>query len=314
MAEQIEDYGAPASDADIAAFQNMQQVDINTPAWQPGSRYDTQVRGLTSQDYTQHAPIEAPPRPEEPVYDTSVMPTTPETNWQQLYGRSENEKGELRRMLNEYNATLTATMAELTALRNAQSVNAYPTSPVHAQQPQYQLPETFFPERQPGDVVEVREIDALLRNVVGPTMLTLAQQQQNLFNERVEQEKRAVGINSVVEARLLATRPWLNNIGDPLARVRAMAEIVQAERPVSPTHVPQAPVHPAAAAARRVTFVEPAGGHAAANPQPSREQVLARFKQEFASARTAAEKKAVLGRYGVGVVNDFGPDVLGLPR
>jgi hypothetical protein len=147
MAEQIEDYGAPASDADIAAFQNMQQVDINTPAWQPGSRYDTQVRGLTSQDYTQHAPIEAPPRPEEPVYDTSVMPTTPETNWQQLYGRSENEKGELRRMLNEYNATLTATMAELTALRNAQSVNAYPTSPVHAQQPQYQLPETFFPVR-----------------------------------------------------------------------------------------------------------------------------------------------------------------------
>jgi hypothetical protein len=93
-----------------------------------------------------------------------------------------------------------------------------------------------------------------------------------------------------------------------------MAEIVQADRPNVTKAQPQVPVHPAAAATRRVTFVESGGGNTAAAPTPSREQLLLKFKQEFAAARTAEAKKNVLMRFGVGSVNDFGPDVLGIPR
>ena len=286
-------------DPDIADF-----VNPDTTAYREGSRHDTESRGIFNRDSEQpRYDTEQPPLSDPSFNDGALRDDA--THWRTQYGRSENEKGELRRALAEQQDRLNRLDNDLAALRSTQS-GQYGAPP--AQEPQqYQIPDTFFGGRKPEDLVEVGEVDKLLRDVFAPAVLGVMQQQQRLLNTQIEGTKRSAGITPAIEQKLATAYPWLARITDPADRVQSMAQLLEMSRtPQLPTQA--RPADPAAAAARRVTYVEPAQSSGASRDDGI--PVEQRIAQEFAAARTAADKRAVLMKYGAQAVNDWGSNIL----
>lgn len=343
--EKVEVTQRTATDADIAAF-----VRGEDNSYVDGSRYDIEPRGVGSGDNYVRSQLDARELAQEQprLAEERMLSTDPYTapnpewqqsqqpqdqNWQQMYGREANEKGQWRRTAEEAMAELQQLRGEIAQLRSGQYGPPYadpgsytppPQQQQYYQQPQYaypqqqvqqpatpQLPETYFPGRSAEDTVEVREVDALIKNSIAPAVFQLHLQQQALLAAQLASAKAAVGITPQVEQRLLATHPWLQNMVDSPQRVQAMRDILQRPvQPVSPAVAAQQQplMNPAQAAARRVTFVE--SGKPAQNAPdegPTLEQIIAR---EFSAAKTAAEKRAVLLKHGVGQYNDWGPEFL----
>lgn len=329
-AEKIEVSQREATDADIQAF-----ISGAGTEWQDGSRFSQDSGGYGSGVLAEQQRIATmsaseipPPLAEERLYENSPeqqlnLPTE-EQNFRALYGRSENEKGQWRRTAQEAMTELQQLRAEMAALRAAQA-NPYasPNAPAPPQpqqsyaaaaEPDYasMLPDTFFQGKSPTDVVEVSEVDQVFRNMIGPAVLKLWHQQQEITKQQNVFAKRAAGITPQVEQSLLTSYPWLNNVPDGQARIAAMQDILQ--RPtqsVSPAAVAQAQqplMNPVQAAARRAVYVE---SGRPTSPSPDGGMTLQQqMAMEFARAKTAAEKKAVLMKYGARQVNDFGSDVL----
>lgn len=328
-AEKIEVTQREATDADIASF-----ISGEGNEWKDGSRFSQEVDGYGSGVQAEQlrmatlAANEIPqPLTEERLYENSPeqrlnLPPE-EQNYRSLYGRSENEKGQWRRAATDALAELQQLKSEIAALRAGQgasyaSPNAYaPSQPqpsyAPAAEPDYasMLPETFFQGKNPGDVVDVSEVDQVFKQMIGPAVLKLWHQQQEITKQQNFLAKRAAGITPQVEQSLLTNYPWLNNVPDGQARIAAMQDIIQRpSQPVSPAAVAQAQqpiMNPMQAAARRAVYVE---SGKPTSPSPDGGATLQqRMAAEFAQAKTAAEKRAVLMRYGARQVNDFGPDV-----
>ena len=318
--EKIEITPSPATEGDInrfllgegGEFQEGGRYSSTPTGYGSGPEYDRQVYDEGIQ--------EQPPRTEEALY--APQGAQEGQDFRQLYGRSENEKGQWRRVAEDAMTQLEQLKGELALLRNATSTTAnYPPSqqgynvvstPTQQQQPvdySQMLPATYFPNKQPNDVVEVAEVDQLVRGAIGPAVLQLQQQQQALWAQQIAAMKASAGITPAVEARLVSTHPWLNNVQDGQPRIAAMQSIiVQASQPAQPTQAaPQPLVNPTQAAARRVTYVEsgrPTSPDGAGKPL---QQIIA---EEFAQAKTSAEKRAVLMKYGAQRANEFGSSVL----
>jgi hypothetical protein len=319
----------PATEADVQAFHNEERATLaEAPRFQGGGQHDTQDRGVGSgigvaQRGAHDPEYTTPPPPEVPNFVQDNVPRASQQDFQQMYGQSENEKGQWRKTATEAMAELEKMKLELGAMRAAVTPNAatgYPQpqtygapQPAQAQQAP-QLPETFFPEKEPGDFMEAKDVDALVRNVLAPAVLQLNQQQLQLQQQSVAAQKAAAGITPIVEAKLNAECPWLQAVPEGPTRIQAMQGVLQqlkAAQPQQPQQPQQTRVAPEAAAARRVTYVE---SQQAAKSSESEVPLQQRIAQEMAGAKTAAQKKAILMKYGMQQANDWGPDVWGPAR
>lgn len=298
MADEMFRSTRPATDVDIAEFMNP-----DTPAFQEGSRHDDTSRGYFNAESQQAPQFDAYVPPTDPSFNDGIRNDA--DHWRQQYGRSENEKGDLRRELASQRELLERVSNELAALRAVPPAQPA-TSPAPAPQ-QYQVPNTFFEGRKAEDLLEVGEVDALLRTVFAPAVLGVMAQQEQLLKTQIEATKRSAGITPAIEQRLVAAYSWLNSISNPAERVQSMAQLLEmSKQPQLQQQRP--PVDPAAAAARRVTYVEPSQPSGASRDEGI--PVEQRIAQEFNAARTAAEKRAVLMKYGAQEANDWGSNIL----
>jgi len=303
--------------------------EIEAPRFQEGGQHDLHDRGYGSgigvhqrgaNDPNAHAPDQAtvPDFVQSDRAEQANLVSMPQEqpNYQQMYGQSENEKGQWRKTADQAMQELTQLRAELGALRAVQPQHQYQQAPAQAPAAQ-QLPDTFFPGKEEGDLVEVKDVDAMVRSAIAPAVMQIHNQQQQLYQQQMAAQKAASGITPAIEQQVMAEAPWLNSVQEGPARIQAMQSFIatrqqaQAPRGQNPNAPQQAQVNPEQAAARRVTYIE---SGQQTKPSETEVPVQQRIAQEFSQATTAADKKKVLMKYGMNRVNDWGPDVWGPAR
>jgi len=186
--EKFEVTDKPATDGSIENF-------MRGEAYQPGSRHALDDKGMGSGIGVPNNSRELPP--DERIPEQDFLP--PDTSgldadladWKARYGNSENEKGQWRKTATEAVDELKRAQTELAQLRAG--FNAPPpqpayqgyqsTAPTYPQQiapPQQTpvIPETFFPGKEDNDVVEVADVNRMVRELIAPAVLQLHNQQQ----------------------------------------------------------------------------------------------------------------------------------------
>lgn len=327
--EKVETTVKPATEQNIREF-------MQGESYQPGGQHSLDGKGMGSgtegaQMGMNDATVlqaEPPVRTEEPFADAQfpTNETGVDEDFKQKYGDALNEKGEWRKTASEAMAELQNVKAEMVAMRsgqyNAPPQNAgygyantnYTTPPnystVPAPQPVPQLPETYFPDKKDDDIVEVGDVNKMVQGIIAPAVQQLQQQQMALYQQQNNAAKTTAGLTPVIEQRLSASYNWLQGMQEGPAKIDAMASLLHSETTAqkqdatTQKQAVQAP-HPAAAAMRRVTYVENASNTATRQENETQQQRVAR---EFYDAKTAFEKRKVLEKYGMNAVNDFGPD------
>ena len=324
--EKVETTVKPATDQDIREF-------MQGESYQPGGQHNLEGKGMGSgtegaqlgkNDVTM-LQAEPPVRTEEPFADAQFQTgeTGVDEDFKQKYGDALNEKGEWRKTASEAMAELQNVKAEMAAMRSGQ-YNAPPQTPgygtynappqnygtVPAPQPVQQTLETYFPDKKDDDIVEVGDVNKMVQGIIAPAVQQLQQQQMALYQQQNNAAKTNAGLTPVIEQRLSTSYNWLQGMQEGPAKIDAMASLLHSETTAQKqsetvkTQVAQPP-HPAAAAIRRVTYVENASNTATNQENETQQQRVAR---EFYGAKTAFDKRKVLEKYGMNAINDFGPD------
>lgn len=306
----------PASMDELATFMRG-----DDPQVMDGGVHDEYARGITTENPSDRL-IDGDPRIAQTERTFNRTPAQ-EQDWKGAYGREANEKGQWRRTAEEAIADLNRAKAELDALlargyapayapqgsAGGAGNGGYSNVPSSVLPTQPQLPDRFFPDRSEEDIVQVKDVEQMLRTMVAPAVFGVARETAMLQQKQLEGTKAQLGITPEVEGTLVRRYPWLNAVGDPYARLSAMQELVRGNTPPpASTSTPGV-----AAAARRVTYVE--------NSQPSTndadvtaEMIVQRELAEamakpFGHERSEALRKAFI-KNGMGSGNDFGPGVL----
>lgn len=308
-----------------------------------GGRFDAEPRGLFSEP-TVWQPEEQRERLSEPdqVPGQSQAPDDA-SHWKQLYGRSENEKGQWRRTAEEALAELQKVRQEIELLRSLGPA-PQPTQPASTPQPygayvgvtpQPTTPipatgtERFIQGKEDDDLVQVKDLERVLRDLVAPAVATTWQQTQLLTQQALQAQRRALGITPAVEARLIQAHPWLQYLPEGPAKIDAMAELVQRAREAASASAgngqaagnapsgprPQPTSQQAQQVVRRVTYVESAApsSSAPAGEQSLDDMIRADMAEAMKKPYGVERRKAmeeVFRKYGIGHINDFGPNVL----
>lgn len=318
-----------ATDEDIAEFMRGKNNDY-------GGRHDMEDRGMGSGiGRGNGGQWENKPRQEERMYvqdeqNEQVVEQEVEQpqDFKKLYGQSENEKGELRRANEQLQNQLNSINAEIAQMRASFQQPQYPNGTFNGQpqqvpgygyapqQPQIpQLPANFFTDKDENDFLEAKDVNKLMRELIGPAVIELHQEQQRLVQAQTAAAKQAAGVDNTTEQRLLTSYPWLRNLRGQ-EQLTAMQSLLQQERQQAQQQQTQsAPPPPAAAApaARRVTYIESGTGRARTTDDEDSRPVTERIREELAEAKRQGGSfamKKVLAKHGIGQVNDFGPEFL----
>jgi hypothetical protein len=307
MAIEKVDFPETPTGADITTFhddgqraEDLQEA-MQGERHQDGGQHDLEQRGITSQSQDEQEQVltEASefsqsqyPQPQsatfvqdQPPQPSVALPASQPAgqDFQKLYGKSENEKGELRRALKQQ---MEANQQLLQQVQAAQTMYPQPPQPQYAPppQPQYIPPQGNVVMAQPqppqrvtskeGDeMVVAADLDEAFRNGVEPHLANLhqqmAQMQQVVMQQQqafVDTQKTQLGITPQIETQLIMENPWLRTIPTPQAYIQALSNLVRGkqsqallQRTTPPTQTPQGnpQVNPAVQeAARRVTYVE----------------------------------------------------------
>ena len=252
-------------------------------------------------------------------------------NWQQLYGRSENEKGELRRQLQELmqmNQQLMATQAQAYSTPAPQFFGPPVGNGQAVPNPSWSAAPTpaSFPRIVPkadGEMILAEDLEGTLRDSVAPFIFGVArraeeaeqratQAQRQLF----EMQKVNMGVTPQVEQHWLSTAPWVRNIADPSAYLSTINQLETQRRMVTqlqqqaPQPIPQAQqLTPQGQPAqrqisRRMSFIE-GGGHGGGVDIASTRSAEQVWQEEWAKTltlpygsneRTAAQKALLVQR------------------
>lgn len=329
-AEKVE-FPQTLTEGALASFHDEEQRELDFKEFmmgeqhQTGGRHDLDSRGLSTDSVAvredaiinPHQPPELPP--EDDFVQDIANPLPQDTNWQQEYGRSENEKGELRRQLQ-------ATMEKNYALESAaQAGNVQlPTffnQPSTTPQPQVAQapaqPATFDPalmprivDKEDGEPMFAEDVDKILREKVAPVFFNMQQQLDAAqttaaqANQRMfDAEKARLGISPQEERVFVAQNPWLQGMRDPnsyieaLGQIKKRADLVAQAQPAQAT--PTQPVSPGQRMeVRRRTFVESSTQTAGPPQQDSRTlDPNAQFIQAWAQTKLLPyEKQAAAQR------------------
>ncbi len=324
------EYPEEATAADVDAFHaespaqreaDLQKV-MEGERHMQGGQHDLQPRGITSSSFEQDeaALVRASefqnqnyPQPQaatfvqDPIQGPQVGPVV-EQDFQKLYGNSENEKGDLRRALNEQVELNNRLISETNQMRYVQpqqpvyapqptqGVSFNPHSPVNqAPQPIAPAPNARLLEKDAGEFVTGEDLDQVYNTGFAPRMQNMQDQiaylastlQKNQI-DNLNQQKAQNGITPQIEFQLIQENGWLRNIPDPGSYLNALVDLnkqkqtaalaqrqggaVQAAVQVqAQAGVPQ--VNPAIQeVARRVTYVERGGNQGMSPTGPASRQ------------------------------------------
>ncbi|MCP3907326.1 MAG: hypothetical protein GY712_04845, partial [Oceanicoccus sp.] len=236
----IQQQSAEGVDFDIESFMRGEQV-------MDGSQHALNPQGITSENYTDQEGIlfetqqfqQEHLMPQANTYNTPAPQAEGNVDWKAMYGRSENEKGELRRAL-----------AEQVRITNGQVQTTQPVVNVPAPafftpqgqvQPQAVPQPVYDPSRVPrlinkpdGEPVFAEDLQEALTTHVGPFVaetraVAIRAQEEVERTKRAlfESEKARLGLDPSVEQGLLNAHPWLAGINDPNAYLKAAAAQLQ---------------------------------------------------------------------------------------
>lgn len=303
------------------------------------TRYDMEPRGLFSQQPALNPePVQV--MPEQQAF-AEPPPPQPQQNWQHLYGQSENEKGEWRRIAQQQSDQMAALQQQIVALQTA-GVSQVGNGGYAPSGPAYDASFDPFPERPNSELVNWGEVKSLLRDEILPTMDLRARQAQDAATARsqrmmpqwdVQPQEEATALMALrgefagLDQRFTATevnrmiqsRVWLNRSTNAAANGFAAPPMATAVGRIAPSASPQ-PSPPVFVdpnrMVRRATYIETAPPAQMTN-EPTQQLTgamafradLSAFEQKAGRRATAPEYRDLLIRHGVAVVNDFGPDV-----
>lgn len=243
-------------------------------------------------------------------------------NWQQLYGQSENEKGELRRQLQaaqEAQAQLALQQQMLQSMQLAQAQNQNHQPP---QQPRYQPQGPLFPGKTRDDVLTLGEIEDRLAPAIQGLIYNQGQEAETRYaaleTQFVNTRKAQAGITPMVEFQILAEQPWINSLNGA-ARVDAMASVLalkKAQAPVQPAQPQAQPMAQRPVATQRLLYVEP-GRPTANEPRPVDPQMamqqewMASMSLPMEGGKRELAQKQILLKYGAQQVSGWrDPNIL----
>ena len=245
---------APTVEATWEEQQAQFQEAMMGQAHQGGVQHDLQPKGFTS-DQSMQAANEFQQQEWNNLEQYETIPQdnyqgapVQNQNFQQMYGQSENEKGELRKRLElaeERERMLQAQLQgsinpvqapnffgptaspQATAEQHVQAPVQYATAP---RQPQnYDLSRIRFTNKEDGEMILAEDFNQAIREQVAPYVIdaynraeaaetSAAQAQARFF----ESQKSQMGITPQVEQAALTAQPWIRNIGDPTAYLGAL--------------------------------------------------------------------------------------------
>jgi len=358
MPEKIEFSETPTS-ADIETFHDdtQREADLQEAMMgdrhQDGGQHDLEQRGFTSvsqdeqeqqlREMSQFQEAQYPqPQSAKFVQDqpqesqVELPPSNGEQNYQQLYGQSENEKGELRRALKQQMEANQQLLQQVQMVSQQPPVmyQQPPVQPMYPPQGGVQMAQPQVPQHRPllqkeaGEMVVTEDLDEAFRTGVEPhlaelhqrmqQMQAVIQQQQMAF---LDQQKVQSGITPQIESQLISENPWLRQIPTPQGYLQALQGLVQQKQSqallqrTSPAHVPglaqQPVVNPAVqGAARRATFIERGVPRVAETGGVTAQQ---RFNQEWQKTlllpveggQRSAAQRALLKMAGTQQVSGF---------
>lgn len=288
----------------------------NDMRFMESTRYDGVMRGYMSGpgDDAQAGPPNLAPLPQ----NQDALPPPPSNDWQQLYGQSENEKGEWRRLAQELGQQVQATQAQLAEVLNRQaSIEQTLTQPSFSAPSQPQgPPPRIFPEKNPNELVNYGEIESIIWNEILPTIaqrdaMTVAQAKDAAaastqrilptWDIKPQEEMAALGqLRSAYpgfDSRFSQTernQMILDKVG--LIRSVSGANGQGGFTPMPPTAIPMGQTRPAQApvfvdptrAMRRATYVESAPPTQMSREPSSQPSLVDSFRAEWAAMDEAA--------------------------
>lgn len=302
------------------------------------ARYDTEGRGLYSAQPTLN-PEQPVQQPEQPVYQEAPPPPQPAQNWQNLYGQSENEKGQWRTLAQQQAEQLLLLQQQVAAVQagGGNSNGAWYNQPADP-------PPRIFPERQPGELMTWGEMEQVLLQEVLPTMDLRARQAQDMATARTQrlmpqwdvspqEEAAAVGnlrmrfpgldsrftateINSMIQDQASLARQFRGNTGMVTPPTATTVGRIAPQGGQNPQTAPPATVFvDPNRVVRRATYIETAPPAQVSSEPMSQMTPGQAFQSEVTALErsqnrrlSAVEYRNLLIKHGVGVGNDFGPD------
>jgi hypothetical protein len=321
------DFPENISDDDIAQFRNMDQGGLqefmngDSNRHQEGGRHDLNPRGLSSEDFaTQQQNVVEQQQwndlsQSENMFAPQQNSQSEAADWKKLYGREANEKGELRRHLNE---AITRIQQLEQQQQFATQLATMPPPPQffgvqpqqQQQQPQYN---GGYAQAQPNPFVNLpsiigkgddemllaSDVDKAIKEKVAPYLEAVAWKAQQaeaqalaVHQRLFESQKLSMGLTPQVEMQVLASKPWLRNVQDPSSYLGAMqAEVnalkavqqAQAQAEAQQHFAPPTPQQPNVAqqALRRRTFIERGGS---AQPEQNSRSAEQMWQAEWAKS------------------------------
>jgi hypothetical protein len=320
------------SDADIASAQaRLGESAINdmTSQWmnddsanrfQDGGRYQDGTPALTGPALQ----LEASATEYAPQQEYAPISQAPGTeDFRVKYGRSENEKGEIRRQYEAQVAALAAQNAELSArlsLAASQPVPQYGYAP----QPPA-APYNAFPDRDPNEPLTIGDWNRIAQEQVDPALNRIFQQTQAVKQEAVSAAYRQFGgfdVSPVEEAAVYADAPSLRLL-PPTERDRTVLQLAHARRLTTqsqastfqntPQIVPSQRAQNAAPVMidprrvmRQQTYVETASPSQANSPvEPLTDEAKQmRMNAELANAKTSKEMEVIVNKWFPGSIRN----------
>jgi len=244
-------------------------------------------------------------------------PNQPQQNWQQLYGQSENEKGELRRQLQaaqEAQAQLALQQQMVQAQMQLTMAQNQPQP--RPQQQHYQPQGPLFPGKTREDVITLGEIEDRLAPAIQGLIYNAAESANERYSaleaQFVNSRKAQAGITPMAEFQILAEQPWINSLNGA-AKVDAMVSVLalkKAQQPVQPAQPQPQPQAPMTAAPRRLLYVEP-GRPTAQEPRPIDRQAamqqewMATMSRPLHGGQRETAQKLILMKYGANQVSGY---------
>lgn len=190
-------------------------------------------------------------------------PQTQEQDWQGLYGRSENEKGELRRQLQAaeearaqlqlqqqfYQAQMQQMISQNNRPQQVAQTQAYGPAP------------QLFQGKAQDEPLFIRDVEERVTPILHGlyTEVQAARAQNQILEEQLILAKKAqAGISPMQEFQILAENPWINSLNGA-AKVDAMTSVANLKKAqvAMQTPAPPPPAQPQATpGVRRMLHIE----------------------------------------------------------
>lgn len=221
-----------------------------------GSRFDMDPRGVGA--VTPSLPPEPEPRPMQADFLPPPAPSVEDelAKFKKLYGQSENEKGEIRRKLEEMEQRLNSIGPgpQFTPPPQFPPGWGYPPQgyiqpqwnvPMAPQQlPQPQAPERLFPERDPNEPLTWGELDELMTTEIAPAFQNVRRDAREEAVASIQRQLPNWDVQPQEEQQalyVLRTRyPGFDGRFMPTERNAMIYDYVRFLRAVSPQATPQA--------------------------------------------------------------------------